>query len=154
LPVTIIHGDIFASHAQTLVNPVNCRGVMGKGLALRFAQRNPGMLSAYKDLCASGELRPGRLQLYTAELPWVLNFPTKDHWRSSSQLAYIERGLELLVINYAAWGIESIAFPQLGTGKGGLDWDDVEPIMRRYLDPLPNNVEIYINSHVPGSSVR
>jgi O-acetyl-ADP-ribose deacetylase (regulator of RNase III) len=154
MPVTIVHGDIFASSAQTLVNPVNCRRVMGKGLALAFALRYPNMVIEYKRLCASRELRPGRLHLYTAEVPWILNFPTKDHWRSPSRLEHIERGLEHLVTNYAAWGIESIAFPQLGTGNGGLDWDDVQPIMRRYLDPLPIEVEIRINGGVQRPSVR
>jgi O-acetyl-ADP-ribose deacetylase (regulator of RNase III) len=154
MPITFVHGDIFASSAQTLVNPVNCRGVMGKGLALAFTARYPNMVIEYKRLCASHELRPGQLHLYRAEVPWVLNFPTKDHWRSPSRLEYIERGLEHLVISYAAWGIVSIAFPQLGTGNGGLDWDDVQPIMRRYLDPLPIEVEIRINGSVQRPSVR
>jgi O-acetyl-ADP-ribose deacetylase (regulator of RNase III) len=144
LPVTIVCGDLFASYAQTLVNPVNCRGVMGKGLALHFAQRYPRMLSEYKAMCASGEMRPGRLHLYAAESPWVLNFPTKDHWRSPSTLEYIESGLQQFSARYVEWGISSIAFPQLGTGNGGLDWANVQPLMMRYLDALPLDVEICV----------
>jgi O-acetyl-ADP-ribose deacetylase (regulator of RNase III) len=125
---------------------------MGKGLALAFAARYPNMVIDYKRLCASRELKPGRLHLRTAEVPWVLNFPTKDHWRSPSRLEFIERGLEHLATSYAVWGIQSIAFPQLGTGNGGLDWDDVEPIMRRYLNPLPIRVEVYITGHVQGQA--
>jgi O-acetyl-ADP-ribose deacetylase (regulator of RNase III) len=144
LPLTIVHGDLFASPAQTLVNAVNCRGVMGKGLALEFARRYPRMLAEYQRLCASHTLRPGKLHLYSDGAPWILNFPTKDHWRSPSALSYVAEGLEYFVAHYAAWGVESIAFPQLGTGNGGLDWAAVEPIMRRYLAPLPIPVELFV----------
>lgn len=144
MPVTMIHGDIFASQAQTLVNPVNCRGVMGKGLARDFAARFPAMFAAYRALCVAGELRPGILHLSTGATPWVLNFPTKDHWRSPARLAYIEQGLEYFAGHYAGWGITSIAFPQLGCGLGGLAWAAVEPVMRRWLEPLSIAVEVYI----------
>lgn len=144
MPVTTIQGDIFDSQAQTLVNPVNCRGVMGGGLARVFATRYPTMLAEYRARCAAEELRPGTLHLFTSSVPWVLNFPTKDHWRSPSRLAYIERGLEYFVAHYAAWGVASIAFPRLGCGLGGLSWGAVEPVMRRYLEPLPICVAIYM----------
>lgn len=143
MPITTRTGDIFASHAQTLVNPVNCRGVMGNGLAREFAARYPAMLAEYRAACAAGQLRPGFLQIYTGTDPWVLNFPTKDHWRSPSRLTYIERGLEYFAAHHAAWGITSIAFPRLGCGLGGLTWAAVEPLMRRYLEPLPISVAIY-----------
>jgi O-acetyl-ADP-ribose deacetylase (regulator of RNase III) len=144
MPIAYICGDIFASQAQTLVNPVNCHGVMGAGLAREFARRDPTMFAEYRALCASGQLRPGVPQVYTGAVPWVLNFPTKDHWRSPSRLTYIERGLACFADHYAAWGITSIAFPRLGCGLGGLDWAAVEPVMRRWLDPLPIGIEIVV----------
>jgi len=142
--ITEIRGNIFESSCQTLVNTVNCVGVMGKGIALEFKNRYPQMFVAYARLCEDGQLRPGLLYLWTKSTPWILNFPTKNHWKYPSKLEYIESGLKKFVETYAQKGISSIAFPELGTSSGGLDWIDVKDLMYRYLSPLPNlQLEIY-----------
>ena len=140
-------GDIFASQAQTLVNPVNCRGVMGAGLALAFKQRYPKMFAAYVQACKSGELRPGYPMLYRASQPWILNFPTKDHWRTPAKLTYLEQGLAFFAAHYQQIGITSIAFPKLGAGLGGLPWPEVGPLMARYLSSLECVSTIYIEKN-------
>lgn len=139
-------GDIFQSDAQVIVNPVNCRGVMGAGLALVFKQKYPEMFAAYVQECKSGQLRIGRPTLYRASQPWILNFPTKDHWRDPSKLEYIEQGLQFFVANYRQMGIQSIAFPKLGVGLGKLSWNEVGPLMRDYLHQLDCKVTIYIEA--------
>ena len=140
-----IHGHtIFDSSCQTLVNPVNCVGVMGRGLALEFKMRFPAMYEQYRAVCDRRGLHPGMLLLFKTSTPWILNFPTKDHWKHPARLEYLESGLRKFAATYADKGITSIAFPKLGTTSGKLDWAVVGPIMYRYLKPLPNlRVEIY-----------
>lgn len=136
--------SLLDSPAQTLVNPVNTVGVMGKGLAAEFKRRYPAMFLEYRRRCAAKQLSVGELHLYKAVDKWVLNFPTKEHWRQPSQLAWVLRGLECFVATFAAEGISSVAFPMLGCGAGGLDWRVVEPVMRRYLAPLPIPVRVHV----------
>lgn len=138
-----VKGDIFKSNAQTLVNTVNCRGVMGKGLALEFKKRFPQMFEEYKKECKEGRLKIGTLHLYRGHDKWILNFPTKDHWRGRSRLEYIEQGLEYFVSHYKQWGIKSIAFPKLGCDLGGLNWEKVKEKMREYLKDL-DDIEIFV----------
>lgn len=142
-----VKGDIFESDAQTLVNTVNCRGVMGKGLALEFKRRFPQMFEGYKRECEAGRLRIGTLHLYRGPNRWILNFPTKDHWRGRSKIEYIERGLQYFVEHYKEWGITSIAFPKLGCNLGGLDWREVKEKMIKYLEDLAD-IEIYVYEEV------
>src|SRR6266849_722102 len=137
-------GDIFDSKAHVIVNTVNCQGVMGKGLALAFKERFPDMFTAYQQDCKSGKLHIGRLTIYTKSTPWILNFPTKNHWRYSSKLEYLEKGLEFLVAHYKKVGITSIAFPKLGAQNGKLSWDEVGPLMAKHLSQLNIDVYIYI----------
>ena len=137
-------GDLFESQAQALVNTVNCVGVMGKGVALEFKRRFPGLFDDYALRCAAKQVRLGEPYLWTDLFgALVVNFPTKDHWRSPSRLSDIERGLDSFVQNYQAWGITSIAFPPLGCGNGGLSWTDVGPLMYRKLHRLPIAIEVY-----------
>ena len=137
-------GNLFESQAEVLVNTVNCVGVMGKGIALEFKKRYPQMFDEYARLCREGQILPGKPYLYTDLIGnKVLNFPTKDDWRTPSRLSYIQNGLEWFRSNYSKLGIKSIAFPPLGCGNGGLKWDDVGPMMYRYLYDLPINIEIY-----------
>lgn len=138
-----VTGDLFGSKAQTLVNTVNCVGVMGKGVALAFKERYPEMYDDYRRRCEAGEIRPGVLTLYTTTPPWVLNFPTKRHWRNRSRLGDVEAGLKALAEQYKDWGIESLGIPALGCGHGGLDWSNVRPLIEKYLGPLDINVEVY-----------
>ena len=140
----ILIGNMFESNAKTLVNTVNCVGVMGKGVALEFKKRYPDMYKDYTVRCKAHHVRPGEPYLYRSfSENSVLNFPTKDHWRSSSKLSYITDGLSWFVDNYDRLGITSIAFPPLGCGNGGLTWEIVGPIMYHYLNPLPIDIEIY-----------
>lgn len=137
-------GDVFSSEMKTIVNTVNCVGVMGKGIALEFKNRYPEMYKEYVSLCKNKEIRPGKPYYYFDI--WgnsVLNFPTKDHWRSPSKLSYIVSGLRWFRDNYEKLGITSIAFPPLGCGNGGLTWVTVGPLMYHYLSDLPIEVEIY-----------
>lgn len=137
-------GNIFESHAQTLVNTVNCVGVMGKGIALDFKNKYPEMFKEYAQLCAQNRVKPGVPYHYTDLLGTsVINFPTKDHWRSPSKLSYIKNGLEWFRDNYQQLGITSIAFPPLGCGNGGLPWNIVGPLMYKMLSDLPIDIEIY-----------
>ncbi len=136
--------SIFDTHCQTIVNAVNCVGVMGKGIALKFKKRFPAMYAEYVEVCKQGALQPGTLWLYTASSPWVLSFPTKQHWRQPAKIEYIEGGLQQFAETYHGLGIASIAFPQIGAGAGGLDWAEVRALMDRYLLPLADlEVEIY-----------
>jgi len=137
-------GDIFDSKAQVIVNTVNCKGVMGKGLALAFKQRYPDMFPVYQQECKTGRLRIGKPTLYKQSTPWILNFPTKNDWKLPSKLEYLEKGLEYLVDNYKKAGIKSIAFPKLGAQNGKLLWDEVGPLMARYLSQVDIDVYIYI----------
>jgi O-acetyl-ADP-ribose deacetylase (regulator of RNase III)/uncharacterized protein YwgA len=142
--IKVLVGDIFESTAQTLVNTVNCVGVMGKGIALEFKKRFPEMYEDYVRRCEQGEVRLGKPYLFKSFIPpWVLNFPTKDHWRSLAKIEDIINGLEYLVEHYKEWGITSIAVPPLGTGLGQLEWRVVGPILYRYLSRMDINVELY-----------
>ena len=142
--VELRHGDLFGSEAQTLVNAVNCVGVMGKGIALQFKRRFPGMYQDYVARCDAGSVRLGEPYLWSSLLtPWVINFPTKGHWRESTRLEHIESGLEHLVTQASAWGVESLAVPALGCGEGYLRWEVVQPALMRHLGILSVPVEIY-----------
>lgn len=153
--------DIFSSEAQTLVNTVNCVGVMGKGIAKEFKIRNPEMFQAYKAICDEKLLVPGKLWLWRQQMPWVLNFPTKNHWRGPSKLSWIEAGLDKFAKTYREKGITSISFPKLGCGNGGLDWNEVRPIMEYFLEPVDIPVTIHeatndpiIPEHIANPSLR
>ena len=140
-----IKGNIFESTCQTIVNTVNCVGIMGRGIALEFKNRFPDMYLNYKKTCDEGKLEPGKLLLYRKTTPWILNFPTKIHWRRPSKIEFIEKGLKKFRDTYEKKNISSIAFPKLGVSSGGLDWDtQVKPLMYKYLSDLPNlDIEIY-----------
>ena len=143
--IKIIHGNIFNAKAQTLVNTVNCVGVMGKGVALVYKLRYPKMYEMYQSFCKQGLISVGKLWIYNSEpnTPWVLNFPTKTHWKLPSEMVYITAGLQKFVDTYKEKGITSIAFPMLGTHNGGLRKEEVLPIMISYLSKCGIPVEIY-----------
>lgn len=135
--------SLLESTAQTLVNTVNCVGVMGKGIAKDFKEREPEMFTAYRRICDKKLLAPGKLWLWRESSQWVLNFPTKQHWRNPSKLEWIDAGLKKFAQNYQKQGITEISFPRLGCGNGGLDWEDVRPLMEEHLRSLP--IQIYIH---------
>lgn len=142
--IEYIEGDIFKSPAQVIVNPVNTVGVMGKGLALSFKQRYPEMFTFYRAACEKKQFKIGKLMLWYAPDHWILLFPTKENWRNPSKIEYIEKGLVKFVQTYADKNINSIAFPKLGCGNGELSWDDVKPLMEKYLKALPIDIYIYL----------
>lgn len=153
--VRVVTGDILRSRAQTLVNTVNCVGVMGKGIALAFKKEFPDMYEDYVRRCKAGEVTLGRPYLYKRLiLPWVLNFPTKDDWRSVARLQDIVRGLEYVERHYKHWGITSLAVPPLGCGQGQLEWRVVGPTLYRYLSHLEIPVELYAPFGTPHEELQ
>jgi len=138
--------SVFSEDTQTIVNTVNCVGVMGAGLALEFKLRYPEMYRDYVDRCRRKEIKIGRPCLYRNHInPWILNFPTKYHWRYTSKMEWIEEGLEYFVSNYSGAGIKSIAFPQLGCRNGRLNWTDVKEVMEGYLSQVETPVYICLD---------
>lgn len=143
--ITYISGDLFQSPAKVLVNTVNTVGVMGKGIALKFKQIYPEMFETYQDHCKRGELEVGKLFLYRTPYKWILNFPTKRHWRNPSRVEYIEAGLRKFREKYYGVSIPSIAFPELGRGNGELDFEaEVKPLMERYLQNFSIPTFVYL----------
>ncbi len=148
-------GNIFDSKAQTIVNTVNCVGVMGKGIALEFKQRFPDMYKDYVQACNRNEIKLGKPVLYKRTVePWILNFPTKDHWRSVARLEDIKNGLEYLLSHYKEWGIESIAAPPLGCGLGQLEWKVIGRTLYRYLKAMDIPVELYAPYGTPAEELQ
>lgn len=141
-------GDMMTSSAEALVNTVNTVGVMGKGIALQFKEAFPANFAAYAKVCRDGELVPGRL-LVTREKnnagqeKFIINFPTKKHWRYPSRYEYIESGLKALVDVIKEYGIKSIAIPPLGCGNGGLQWDVVRKMIEDALQDVDAEVVVY-----------
>lgn len=141
-----VNGDIFESPAQTLVNTINTVGAMGKGIAGSFKKLLPDMFRTYQQLCETGQISIGSLWLYRTPHKWILNFPTKKHWRYPSKLEYIEKGLATFSRNYEKANISSIAYPMLGCGNGELEWTEVKPLIEKYLKKLPIDIYIYTNN--------
>lgn len=148
--VEVITGNLFTTSHQTLVNTVNCVGVMGAGIALECRLRYPAMFEKYRELCDSGQMRPGFLWLYKGgESPtdvdsrWILNFPTKDNWKFPSRFEYLVSGLDKFLATYRQEGITSIAFPVLGGLNGGLDSDLVIQLMSNKLAACDIPIAIY-----------
>jgi O-acetyl-ADP-ribose deacetylase (regulator of RNase III)/uncharacterized protein YwgA len=148
-------GDMFASEMQTIVNTVNCVGIMGKGIAQIFKKEYPAMFEDYADRCARGEVRLGEPYHYK-DLTGVsiVNFPTKGHWRAATRLDDVEAGLDYFVNHFQAWGVTSVAFPPLGCGNGGLEWATVGPLMYSKLRALGIPVEIYAPFGTPTNQLK
>ncbi|MCB0033461.1 MAG: macro domain-containing protein [Anaerolineales bacterium] len=140
-------GNLLEATTEALVNTVNCVGVMGKGIALQFKQAFPENFKLYKTACRANEVQSGKMfitetgQLHNPR--YIINFPTKRHWRSRSRLEDIESGLVALVEEIKERNIQSIAIPPLGCGNGGLDWHIVRPLIEEALSVLPN-IEVWL----------
>ena len=134
-------GDILKSDAEALVNTVNCVGVMGRGVALQFRKAFPENFKIYKSVCNNKKLQPGNMLVYELnrfENPkYVINFPTKKHWKGKSKIEDIQSGLQALVKEIDKYNIQSIAIPPLGCGLGGLKWEKVKPIIQKAFEKLP-----------------
>ena len=133
-------GDILREDVEALINTVNCVGVMGRGIALQFKNAFPENFKAYAIACKNEEVQPGLMFVFeTGQLTYpryIINFPTKRHWRGKSRLVDIEAGLKALVDTVRRYNIQSIAIPPLGSGLGGLDWSEVRPQIEAILQPL------------------
>ncbi len=150
----ILVGDILKSKAQTLINTVNCVGVMGKGIALEFKKRFPEMFEDYIKKCDLEEVKLGVPYLYkTLFPPQIVNFPTKDHWKSVSRINDIECGLQYILSHYKEWGITSLAIPPLGCGNGQLEWRAVGPLIYRYVNQMDIPVEMYAPYGTPSKEL-
>lgn len=145
----IIDGNIFTSECQTLVNTVNCVGVMGAGIALECRLRYPQMYERYVGICEKGQLDIGKLWLYRTDRRWVLNFPTKKHWRYPSRETYLRQGLEKLAATYAQKGIHSIALPLLGGDRGGIDPEVSLGLIQNYLADGHEDLEVEVYRYDP-----
>lgn len=144
--IHIKKGNIFDSKAQGFINPVNCVGVMGAGLAKQFKDRHPDNYMAYELACANKSVLTGRMFVFKPEIgpKYIINFPTKRHWKSKSKMEYIETGLYDLVKIIKTYNISSIAIPAIGSGLGGLKWTDVENKIITILSDSENiDIEIY-----------
>ena len=150
--LTEVSGNLLDAEVDALVNAVNTAGVMGKGIALDFKRAFPANFDAYRLACRRGKVRLGELLVVATgqERPrWIVNFPTKAHWRSRSRLADLEAGLAELARVATELGIGSLAVPALASGNGGLPWDQVRPLLHGALADLPaTDVLLYL----PGSS--
>ncbi len=154
--IELTSGDILKSEADALVNTVNCVGVMGRGIALQFKNAFPENFKAYAAACKREAVQPGRMFVYeTGQLTpprFIINFPTKRHWRGKSRIEDIEAGLADLAKVIRDKGIRSIAIPPLGSGLGGLDWSEVRPRIERALGQLPDmQVFVYEPKGAPAS---
>ena len=136
-------GDLFTVEVEALVNTVNCVGVMGRGVALQFKKAFPANFKAYAKACELGEVEPGRMFI-TERLDnpkYIINFPTKRHWRGKSRIDDIESGLDALACEIRKRGIQSVALPPLGSGLGGLHWPDVKEKIESALAEIPRTCE-------------
>ncbi|CAN7361684.1 type II toxin-antitoxin system antitoxin DNA ADP-ribosyl glycohydrolase DarG [Caulobacter sp. LjRoot300] len=143
------HGDVLRIDAEAIVNTVNCVGIMGRGIALQFKNAYPANFEAYAQACSLGEVEPGRMFVfetgYLTNPRYIINFPTKRHWKGKSRLSDIEVGLQDLRRIIVDKGIRSIAVPPLGAGLGGLDWADVKPKIVSALQGLADVRVIIFN---------
>lgn len=133
--------SIFSTNTEALVNPVNCVGTMGKGLALAFSRRYPKMIDGYREACKSGDLQVGKCWTWHGPRT-IVCLPTKRHWMEQSTMDYVQRGLVSLVAVIIGREIQSVAVPMLGCGLGGLRWPEVRPLIVGALEPVDCDVVI------------
>lgn len=139
-------GDILKADAEAIVNTVNCVGIMGRGIALQFKKAYPANFRAYEAACKAGDVQPGRMFVHeTGKFTprFIINFPTKRHWKGKSRMEDIDSGLAALALEIEERGIRSIAIPPLGAGLGGLDWNAVRPRIEAALSDL-TDVQVII----------
>jgi len=146
-------GDILKEETEAVVNTVNTKGVMGKGIALQFKERFPENYKRYKKACEAGDVETGKMFVTETGLllnpRYVINFPTKEHWKNPSKMEYIHEGLKNLVRVVQEKNIQSISIPPLGCGNGGLDWDEVKPAIENALSGISNlKVVLYEPSNI------
>lgn len=156
-------GNILQEQTDAIINTVNCVGIMGRGIALQFKQTYPENFKAYKQACDKGEVQPGKMFVYSLgslfNPKYIINFPTKRHWKGKSNIQDIKSGLIALKEDIQKYEIKSIAIPPLGCGLGGLNWNEVKPLIEQTFIDMPditfiiyepsNNVEQVKNKEIP-----
>ena len=142
--INFVTGNLLESEAYALVNTVNCEGYMGKGLAYQFKQRYPNMNAEYVKKCKAHQLQPGMIHSYLEDSKLIVNFSTKNKWREKSKKEYITSGLDALIALIKEKQITSVAIPPLGSGNGGLNWNDVKQVIIQKLSCLGDEVDIYV----------
>ena len=142
--IDFLDGNLFESDSQTLVNPINCHGIIERGIALKFKKKYPLMFEDYVKRCYEGGVQVGKPYLFREKDLQIVNFPIKIHWQDPPKLDYINEGLHYLTNHYKEWGITSLAMPALGCGLGGLDWNAVSILYVDILGTLDIPVSIYL----------
>lgn len=143
------YGDILGASVDAIVNPINCVGVMGKGLALQIKNAFPQVFLPYKEACKKGFLKPGIVlstPTFNDQPQYIIHFPTKVHWKNPSKIEYIEEGLIALLSETYHLQISSIAIPPLGCGLGNLRWKDVHPLILNTFERLS---DVYVHIYPP-----
>jgi O-acetyl-ADP-ribose deacetylase (regulator of RNase III) len=156
--IKLTQGDILKADAEALVNTVNCVGIMGRGIALQFKKAFPTNFKAYTVACKADQVQPGKMfvsdlnHLYNPR--FIINFPTKRHWKSKSLIEDIQSGLTDLIAIVQQHNIRSIAIPPLGCGLGGLNWEDVKPLITEAFQAVPEvNVLLFEPAGAPQAAV-
>lgn len=148
MSITYVTGDLLEADTEAQVNCVNCVGVMGGGIALQFRTKYPAMNDVYKRKCDDGDIEPGKMFIWLPHRNkrpvFIINFPTKRHWKNPSLLRDVSLGLDALAREIRARSIGSVALPKLGCGCGGLDWEHVRPLIEQKLGQLDCDVQIYL----------
>lgn len=147
--IKIFESNVFNTDADAIVNTINCVGFMGKGLAFEFSLRYPDLLDDYKDKCKNNEIKIGQMYYYKTCDKLIVNFPTKDDYKFPSKLEWIEQGLVNFVETYKNYNIKTIAFPLLGCSNGGLDFNKVIQLIKKYLEKLDIMVYICLDKNNP-----
>lgn len=146
--ITLARGDILKADTEAIVNTVNCVGIMGRGIALQFKKAFPANFKYYEAACKREEVKPGSMLIYdTGSMVnprYLVNFPTKRHWKGNSRIEDVRAGLEDLLRGIQRLNIKSIAIPPLGCGLGGLEWSDVLPLIKQILSPLGDSVDVVV----------
>ena len=145
--IHLTQGNLLKADAEAIVNTVNCVGFMGKGIALQFKQAYPENFKAYEKACKNNEVQPGKMFIFDRQSmiqpKYIINFPTKRHWKGKSKLEDIQAGLDSLIADIKRLKIRSIAIPPLGCGLGGLDWNIVHPLIENAFTSLPD-VQVFL----------
>jgi O-acetyl-ADP-ribose deacetylase (regulator of RNase III) len=148
-------GNLLEADAEALINTVNCVGIMGKGIALQFKQAHPDNFIKYEKACKAKKVEPGKMFIVKNESlfnpQYIINFPTKSHWKGKSKIEYIEQGLNDLIQQIKINNISSVAVPPLGCGNGGLEWDVVRPLIEKAAEQLP---EVKFMIYAPSGSPK
>ncbi len=141
--IEVIKGNLFDYKGDILINTVNCVGIMGKGIALEYKNRFPKMFQSYKKACKNNEVHPGKLHIWRTNTEWIINFPTKRHWRNDSLYEDIGLGLKSLRKYLEDYGELTVLMPPLGCGNGNLKWNNVLTLIKDQLFDIKATIIVF-----------